>query len=732
MSATYVTWLREVRAFRSAFSCGVPVAAFLAVCGWMFVITLRNNEGSILQIQSIWGLSVAPWLPILSAMLTMRLFAEERSTGMIDLLMSTPIRERELVFGKFFSSVTVAAVAVALSLVVPLMILPMLATPLQGTASALAIASTFGILLLQASAWCAAGTMISVLFRHQAAAAVSSLVLCCCVPIAVYAAILAWVPGVRAEMAWMPLLLHVYDFSTGLFSTSVVGLYLMLTGFFLFACSKFLACLRVKGSLRISSFVAVALGAVLTALVVMLAYRLDLSWELNVSKTPQVSERTRSMLADTQGTIRITCFMNRQHPMFRPVSRLLRGLKQAARSVAGADIAIHYVDPRWDITRAGQIAAQGVPENALLFERQRRRVIVTLEEMLTQRQLAQPREEADADHRRGSLGVFRGESVCAAAISRLALPFERATIHWLQGHGEARFDNYDDLHGFSDIARELKRSGFDLKALSLPGLNKLPDECQVLVIAGARYALAAEALNLLDAFLQNGGRLLYLAAPRTTTGAEAMLAKWGIDLKPYLAVSPQTVSGNEVVITAFADHAVTRNLQNASVVFGYATCLGALTEPTATAGADLPKVTLLAQTDESGWGETEPDAFPRKFNARTDLPGPVAVAAVSERGGTVARDVAFRPTRICVIGETDFVMNGMLASRANANRDLFMNAVSWLAGVDMGSASSMGGDATLVTGFTRREWVIFMAGSAGAVPLGVFLVFFFVSLRLRK
>ena len=247
MTAIQVTWLREVKAFRGAFSCGVPVAAFLAVCGWTFVMVLRRNEGSVLQIQSIWGLSIAPWLPILSAVLTMRLFAEERSTGMIDLLMSSPIRERELVIGKFLSAMTVIAVTLALSLIVPMLVLPSLSVPLQGAARSVAFAATFLILFLQAATWCAAGTMISVFFRNQAAAAVSSLVLCSGVPVVVYGAILAWLPGVRAEVAWMPLLVHVYDFSTGLFSTSVIALYVGTTLFFLFGCSKLLACLRVRG-----------------------------------------------------------------------------------------------------------------------------------------------------------------------------------------------------------------------------------------------------------------------------------------------------------------------------------------------------------------------------------------------------------------------------------------------------------------------------------------------------
>jgi hypothetical protein len=98
----------------------------------------------------------------------------------------------------------------------------------------------------------------------------------------------------------------------------------------------------------------------------------------------------------------------------------------------------------------------------------------------------------------------------------------------------------------------------------------------------------------------------------------------------------------------------------------------------------------------------------------------------------VSKDVAYKPTRICVIGETDFVMNGALATRANANRDFFLNAVSWLAGIDTGSATSLGGDATLVTGFSRHEWAVFALWSAVGVPAAFLMVFMLVSLRMRR
>lgn len=484
-----------------------------------------------------------------------------------------------------------------------------------------------------------------------------------------------------------------------------------------------------KKMLLLSSLFSVLLGGVLTLMLIVAAYRLNLTWEVPVGKVLSVSGRTRDVLADTQGTIKISCFMDRRHPMFRPVSRLLRGMSIASRSVAGAEIAIEYVDPRWDLVRAARLAAAGVPENALLFERKRRRIVVTLDDMLMKSSAMRSQEEGRERDAHAGLGVFRGETVCASAISRLSRPHERSAVYWTQGHGEVRPDDYDPLRGFSDIAREIKRDGFDLRELNLVGRGDVPDDCQVLVMAGPRYAAAAEEKRLVAAFLQRGGRLLYMAAPRSRSGLEQLLEEWGIRIMPHIAVSSRTLTGREVVASAFAEHVVTRSLNNASVVFGYAACIGQAEDPAQ--GADRPKVTLLVQTDGQGWGESAPEILPRVYDEHADLAGPVAVAAVSERGGNVASDVHFRPTRICVIGEADFVMNGTLSTRANANRDLFMNALYWLAGIDAGTASSLGGDATLVTGFERSQWIRFMILSAVTLPAAVLLLFCLIVWRRR-
>jgi ABC-2 type transport system permease protein len=245
MSALQVTWLREVRTYRRSFTGYLPIALFLAMAGWSFVMGLHKSDGGVLQIQTLWGMAVSPWVPVLCSVLTMRLFAEERSSGMIDLLLSVPVREREIVLGKYGAALTMTALSVTMTLLTPLVVLPWLAPDLKSAIHPAAFVMTWLILMLQSSLWCAVGTMVSVCFRNQTLAAVGSILVCGGIPLAFYAVILIWMPELRLNAAWMPLITNVYDFSTGLVSTFALSIYGVLTVLCLFVCSKVLSMLRL-------------------------------------------------------------------------------------------------------------------------------------------------------------------------------------------------------------------------------------------------------------------------------------------------------------------------------------------------------------------------------------------------------------------------------------------------------------------------------------------------------
>lgn len=699
----------------------VSVAGFLALSGGFFARALYGGEGGATPVAALWAVAATPFLPVLAALLTMRLVADERASGGLDLLLVAPIRERDIVLGKLLGSFAVLGLGIALYLFAPLVVLPFCASGLRESLSLMAFLPAALALALQGLLWCATGVLASACFRHAASAAFSSLLLVLALPYALFAAATAWAPVLRERYASIPYEVHIVDLATGLVSFSTLVFYLALTGFAVFAATKAVACVRLCGragrGLRSSTWLVTGLAFVFTCLVVAFTLRLEFSFELPVRAGEiRMSARTRQILADAQGDVRVTCFMPQKAATFRAVSRLLRGLSATARREGGARLTVEYVDPRWERGRAVELVRMGAEEGSLVFRRGNRRITLPVNELFVS-----ATNKAVAV---GAEGLFAGEAACASALLRLSLPVSRETVYWTTGHGETLFDTYSPGNGFSDIARELRRDGYTLERLDLTKSVSVPADCAVLVVAGAREPFSRVEMTRLEGWLRSGGRMLVLASPGPNAGVGSLLADFGVKILPYTVVSPRTLTGTDVVARDFAEHAIMRPLAGGTVVFEAAVPLAASTA----AQSEGTTYTGLVKTDASAWGESEPTVRPWTRDATTEPGGPLDVAVALERGGGVSRDVALRPTRIVVLGDTSFVSNGALAQRANANRDVFLNSLAWLAGLDALTAPRTPGNA-VETGMDRSDWVRFGTGSAVGMPLVVLLFGLIVAIR---
>jgi len=708
-----------LRSMTTAFS----VAGFLALAGGFFVYALARGDGGTTPVAAIWSVAAVPFLPVLAALLTMRLVADARASGRLDLLLTAPILERDVVIGKYLGAFAVQAAAVGLYLLVPLSVLPAFATALRGEYSAWSFLPAVAALLLQSVLWCAVGLFASASARHAAAAVFASLLIMLALPHAAFEAATAWFPVLRARLAAMPFEAHIVDFSTGLVRLSMVMFYGVLAAFALFAATKTVARARLRGragrGLRWSTRFVVLLAFVFSCLVVALAIRLDVSVELPMgSDAARMSHRTRQILSEAHGDVRVTCFLARKAPEFRAVARLLHGLEGAAEAVAGVRLAVDYVDPRWDFGRAADLVRRGREEGSLVFRRGNREVTLAVRDLFAG---GATNGVVTVD----TAAVFAGEGACASALRQLAMPFARETVYWTTGHGETPFDSYDPLFGMSDIAREMRRDGYALKPLDLAGQAAVPEDCAAVVVAGAREPFSRTELARLDGWMRAGGRLLVLAAPGPNAGVGAYLATLGVRILPFTVVSPRSFTGQDVIVRDFSEHEVMRPLAGGTAVFE---------SPVALAfGAQVAGTTFteLARTDASAWGESEPAVRPWVRDAATEPAGPLALAVAVERGGGLAKEIALRPTRLVVVGDATFVSNGALARRANANRDVFLNALAWLVGVDAVAASRAPGNLVAVD-MERAGWTRFVTVVAGGFPAAVFALWALVFLRRRR
>jgi len=272
----------------------------------------------------------------------------------------------------------------------------------------------------------------------------------------------------------------------------------------------------------------------------------------------------------------------------------------------------------------------------------------------------------------------------------------KKVIYFLEGHGESSVEETGD-DGYSTVKAELEKLGYEVKKQSLALADRFPQDCALLVVPGPQKDLLPNEYETIRAYVQKGGRALFMVDPETPTLLPLLLSDYGFQLENDIVVD--TVSrllGGDYfmpVVSEYETHAITEK-------FGYATFFPYARSievgPTKPEGAT---VTALAKTSPNSWSERELDQKEVKFNEAKDKQGPVGLAAVAsfktkppapspapseaKPGEPAPGDAAAQPepaeaeARVAAIGDSDFVKNRYFGLSGNGN--FFLNVANWLA-----------------------------------------------------
>jgi len=113
MRTTLVIWRREFTAYFNSPVAYFVITIFLVLVGVMFFVPFFAQDR--VTMREFFGL--APFLFVFFApAITMRLFAEEKRTGTLEMLITLPVRDGEVVVGKFLAALSLLLVAIALTL----------------------------------------------------------------------------------------------------------------------------------------------------------------------------------------------------------------------------------------------------------------------------------------------------------------------------------------------------------------------------------------------------------------------------------------------------------------------------------------------------------------------------------------------------------------------------------------------------------------------------------------
>ncbi|MFC2014461.1 ABC transporter permease subunit [Chloroflexota bacterium] len=156
---------KEFKSYLASPTAYVVTGIFLIATGILFSSSpstyMETSITGFLQLGSLMIL-------LLSAALTMRLLAEERKLGTIELLLTNPVRDSEVILGKYLGSLYILIVMLGLTLYYPLLLI------IFGDPDLGAIATGYLGMLLLGGTSLAVGIFASSLTSNQIVAAVVS------------------------------------------------------------------------------------------------------------------------------------------------------------------------------------------------------------------------------------------------------------------------------------------------------------------------------------------------------------------------------------------------------------------------------------------------------------------------------------------------------------------------------------------------------------------------------
>ena len=184
-------------------------------------------------------------------------------------------------------------------------------------------------------------------------------------------------------------------------------------------------------------------------------------------------------------------------------------------------------------------------------------------------------------------------------------------IYFTVGHEERSLDDFNSP-GYSEVKAELENQNYAAAPLSLLAQPAVPADCEVLVIAGPKNALASHEIGLVSRYLAQNGKLLLLLDPSgisaedVNKGLVQLMKRWGIAIGNDLVVDRASFVfelGPTAPFSNFEPHDITRSAMQVSIPFPVTRSVTPLEDRKAT----LSVKSLVKTINPTGvsWAETQ-------------------------------------------------------------------------------------------------------------------------------
>lgn len=202
---------------------------FLIIAGYFFwVILLDTRQAAMRDTFSVIG-SV---LLFVTPMLTMRLLAEERKAGTIELLYTSPLSSAQIVVGKFMAAWTIYTIMFAFTLSYPVILFAL------GRPEVMPLITGYGGLILMAGCYTAVGLFASSLTENQLIAGIISFALLLAFLVIDWLKIYLTSPLAESVVKHVSFFEHYDGLRKGVVGTTDIAYFVFFIFFMLFATTR--------------------------------------------------------------------------------------------------------------------------------------------------------------------------------------------------------------------------------------------------------------------------------------------------------------------------------------------------------------------------------------------------------------------------------------------------------------------------------------------------------------
>ena len=477
---------------------------------------------------------LSPWIFLfLVPAVTMRLFSEERRAGTIELLWSRPVTDGAVIYGKFLSSLFLVLLALLPAIVFVISVWVLGETP--GNLDRGGTAGSFIGLLMLAAVYSAIGLFASSLTSNQ----VISFILAAVLSFIMFRGFdsLALLPGLSSlaeEVSSMGINEHYRSISRGVLDIRDIAYFLFVTVLFCEAARISLRRSRIMKPLTI-----IALTGAVCILVSLIHIRADLTEDRRFT----LAEPTKKILKELDSEVKVDVYLDGELPIaFRKLRRSVEQYLDEFRITSGRKIKYQFINPSRSPDRAerdrfhSDLMSRGLnPVNVMASDGEGGR---------TQKRIFP------------SMTITSGETVIPVNFLRNnpSLPAETNLLHSTEGleyeiiqaiatatadtvHRVAFIEGHGELDEIfvADLTLELAKF-YNIDRGVIGGRQGAIDKYSAIIVAAPRKPMDEKDKYVIDQYIMNGGRVLWLAE-EVTVNADSLVAGSTVALYEPLTIS---------------------------------------------------------------------------------------------------------------------------------------------------------------------------------------------------